>query len=219
MRIPCALRHLFSVLLVASLLTGCASTVVRDDSQAPALSSAPVKGTSSVAPTENAAPVLWRILSDPYGGRVVRNVDESANITVFTDGLVALRTPEGVHGIVLSPPELRDIVQRVNQDLRPMPLDLEKPWEVFGDMPVTIIRGNVDGAEIEAAAIGVRFSELVDNPQSPSSGLTPGFVELDRILWSLVDRMSAEKSVSVTRTLPKVPIIPIRQLYPVPSPS
>ena len=153
--------------------------------------------------------LLLRAVSGPFIDHGQRTAEAQPQVTVFDDGLVVVRIDDAYRAVQLDDGEMEEVSKQLElAKLEPLAVGGAVDTLLFGcaDCGVSIIRTDIDGETVEAAAYGLE-TRL---PESYVSTLPypEGLIAISRLLDGLYDRVAAGDSVPFSGELPVVPVAP-----------
>lgn len=151
--------------------------------------------------------LVLRAVSGPFVDHAQRNQEATPEVAVFDDGLVVARIDGEYRAIQLNAGELEEVSKALElANIEPLAAGGAVDTLPFGcaDCGVAIIRTDVGGETVEAAAYGLD----TDLPDSYVSTLPypQGLVAVSRLLDALRDRFAEIDSVPFSGELPAVPV-------------
>lgn len=153
--------------------------------------------------------LVLRAFSGPFVDHAERIEEASPEVAVFDDGLVVARIEDEYRAIQLTDDEMEEVSEELElANVEPLAAGGAVDAIPFGcaDCAVTVIRTDVGGDTVEAAAYGLD----TDLPDSYVSGLPypRGLVAVSRLLDALRDRFASADSIPFSGELPMVPVAP-----------
>jgi hypothetical protein len=156
--------------------------------------------------------LLLRAISGPFLDHDQRTAEAQPLVTVFDDGLVVARFEgfdDPYRAVQLNDDEMDEVLEQLElANLEPLAVGGAVDAIPFGcgACGVTIIRTDISGETIEAAAYGL----VTRGPESYVSTLPypKGLIAISRLLDALWDRVASGDSVPFSGELPIVPVAP-----------
>lgn len=184
------------------------------------LSSPPASPTDTLVLAPSAPPpselvpelghvLLLRAISGPFIDHDKRTAEAQPQVTVFDDGLVVARIDDAYRAVQLDDGEVEEVLEQLAlAKLEPLSVGGAVDAVPFGcfDCGVSIIRTDIGGATVEAAAYGLD-THLPDSYVS-TLPYPRGLIAISRLLDELYDRVTADDSVPFSGELPVVPVAP-----------